>query len=282
MQEIRKNLKDHEISGGLGNFRLFYRRHTLYVIKNHENSQCNWQNFQASFCNNGIKEKSQKSCNGFLQISSKGEVYTTMKNTYNKIAPHFDATRQKTWKEVEIFIDSQPKGTLILDLASGTGRHSLYAKNHRLNPVAGDFSISQLRTLRKKDKTIPLVMLDLTALPFRPDTFESIICIAAIHHLETEKERIAALKEAEQILKPQSPILISAWAHDQPRFKNNPPDIHHTWDKKHPRFYHLFKTGELEGISKKANLQPVKSFRIKDNIYVHSRKTKQTTGADTT
>ncbi len=210
------------------------------------------------------------------------EIRKNLKETYNKIAPHFDATRQKTWKEVEEFIDSQPKNTLLLDLASGTGRHTLHAKNRSLNPIAGDFSISQLRILAKKDKTIPLVLLDLTALPFRPNTFESIICIAAIHHLETEKERITALKEAEQILKPQSPILISVWAHDQPRFKNKPPDIHHTWDKKHPRFYHLFKTGELEGISKRADLQPVKSCRIKDNIYVHSRKTKQTTGANTT
>ncbi|MEA3343939.1 MAG: class I SAM-dependent methyltransferase [archaeon] len=253
MQEIRKNLKDLEILRSTRNFKLFYRRHTLYAIKNHENSQCDWRNLQA--------------------FSSMGEVYTTVKNTYNKIAPHFDATRQKTWKEVEKFIDSQPKGTLLLDLASGTGRHALYAENQGLNPVAGDFSISQLRQLRKKDKPIPLIILDLLNLPFKNHTFDSVIYIAAIHHLETEKSRIESLREADRILKPGSDLLVSAWALDQSRFKNKATygDIHYLWDKKYPRFYHLFRAKELDDIVKKADISVVDSYRIKDNIYVRSR-----------
>lgn len=210
------------------------------------------------------------------------EIRKNLKETYNKIAEHFDATRKNPWPKVEQFIKKQQKDTHLLDLGAGTGRHSISAKNHNLNPIAGDFSISQLRKLKEKDKTIPLVLLDLTALPFRSDTFESIIYIAAIHHLETEKKRINSLKETERILKPQSPILISAWAHDQPRFKNTHADIHHTWDKKHPRFYHLFKESELKDISKKANLHIITSCREKDNIYVHSLKRKRTSGANTT
>ncbi|RLG14545.1 MAG: hypothetical protein DRN71_02960 [Candidatus Nanohalarchaeota archaeon] len=210
------------------------------------------------------------------------EIRKNLKKTYNKIAPQFDATRKNPWPKVEQFIKEQSKDSLILDLGAGTGRHSISAKTHNLNPIAGDFSISQLLQIKKKDKTIPLVLLDLTALPFRPDTFDTIIYIAAIHHLETEKKRISSLKETERILKPQSPLLTSAWAHDQPRFKNKPADIYHTWDKKHPRFYHLFKENELKAISKKANLHIITSCRIKDNIYIHSLKRKRTIGAKTT
>ncbi len=183
------------------------------------------------------------------------KIRSKLKETYNTISRHFDCTRKSAWADVGRFINNEKKGSLILDLASGTGRHSVYAKSVGLKPIAGDFSISQLREIKKKDPSIPLVMLDLLALPFKSDTFSSIIFIAAIHHMETEKKRIHSLSESSRVLKPGSSILVSAWALDQPRFRNKPlksGDICLTWDKKYPRFYHLFKAEELETIAKKS------------------------------
>ncbi len=211
------------------------------------------------------------------------EIRKNLKSTYNKIAKHFDATRKKPWSKVDEFIKEQRKGTLVLDLASGTGRHSICAKKENLYPIAGDFSISQLLEIRKKDKTIPLLMLDIAALPFKSNIFDSIVYIAAIHHLETEKERIISLEETGRVLTSEGTMLVSAWAHDQPRFENMSQDVHYTWDKKYPRFYHLFKEGELKDISKKAGFHIIESCRVKDNIYtcVHSFKRKRTSGANT-
>lgn len=202
------------------------------------------------------------------------KIRSRLKETYNKISSHFDSTRKSAWTDVRHFLDTEEKGSLILDLASGTGRHSVYAKSVGLKPIAGDFSISQLREIKKKDSTIPAVMLDLLVLPFKSGTFSSIIIIAAIHHLETEKKRINSLKEASGVLKQGSSILVSAWALDQPRFKNTPTkdgDICLTWDKKYPRYYHLFKEGELVGLAKKAGLTTINSFRSGDNFYVITR-----------
>lgn len=212
------------------------------------------------------------------------KIRSTLKETYNTISSHFDSTRKSAWSDVRHFLDTQKKGSFILDLASGTGRHSVYARKAGLEPIAGDFSISQLREIRKKDKSIPLVMLDLLSLPFKSSTFDSIIFIAAIHHLETEKKRIHSLKESSRVSKLGSSILVSAWALDQPRFKNKPAkdgDIFLTWDNKYPRFYHLFRDRELCGLAEKSGLEVIDSFRSQDNYYILGRKSKNTNGEET-
>jgi len=212
------------------------------------------------------------------------KIRSSLKKTYNTISLHFDSTRKSSWSDVERFIDKDTRGSLILDLASGTGRHSVYAKKSDLKPVAGDFSISQLREIKKKDPSIPVIMLDLLSLPFKEKTFDSIICIAAIHHLETEKKRIHSLEESFRILKRGGSILVSAWALDQPRFRNKHTkdgDIMLAWDKKYPRFYHLFREGELKSIAGKSGLQVIDSFRSQDNYYILGRKSKNTIGEDT-
>ncbi|MCK4859689.1 MAG: class I SAM-dependent methyltransferase [Candidatus Omnitrophica bacterium] len=203
------------------------------------------------------------------------EIRESLKMTYNKIAAHFDATRKKTWGDVEEFIKEQPVNAVMLDLGAGTGRHALYAKKEGLKPVAGDFSLGQLRELRKKDKTIPLVVLDTLNLPFKSHSFDSVIYIAAIHHLESEDERIKSLKEAGRVLKRECLMLVSAWALEQARFKDvasDKGDVHYMWDGKYPRFYHLFRERELEVISKKAGFHVVSVWRVKDNIYVRLRR----------
>lgn len=205
------------------------------------------------------------------------QIRENLKNTYNLIASHFDATRKKPWPPVEKFIDNQSENTLLLDLAAGTGRHAVYAKKQGLNSIAGDFSISQLQEIKKKDSTIPRVLLDITDIPFKNNTFDSIIYIAALHHLDLEQKRIQSLKEATRILKTNQTILISVWALDQPRFKKKTTadgDIHYTWDNRYPRFYHLFRVDELKDLAEKANLTIISSTRVKDNIYVVARKVK--------
>jgi len=212
------------------------------------------------------------------------KIRSSLKETYNTISSHFDSTRKSAWSDVEHFISREKKNSLILDLASGTGRHSVYSKSVGMKTIAGDFSISQLREIKKKDSSILVVMLDLLSLPFKENTFDSIICIAAIHHLETEKKRIHSLEESSHVLKRSGSILVSAWALDQPRFKNKPAkdgDIMLTWDKKYPRFYHLFREGELKSIAEKSGLQVIDSFRSEDNYYILGRKSKNTIGEDT-
>ncbi|MEA2004614.1 MAG: methyltransferase domain-containing protein, partial [archaeon] len=112
-------------------------------------------------------------------------------------------------------------------------------------------------------------------LPLKPASFDNVLFIAAIHHLPTEKERIESLKEMMRVMKPQGLALVSAWAFDQPRFKDiseEKRDVIVKWDKMYDRFYHLFCKGELEDICRKAGFDIISSFRAQDNYYVRISK----------
>ena len=194
-----------------------------------------------------------------------------LKYTYNQIAKHFDKTRYKIWNEIDLLLDSIPKKSKILDLAAGSGRHTIHAKKKGFTVFASDFSQKQLLTIRKKDKNIPLVISDIEQNPFKNDTFDAIMYIATIHHLQTKKERINSLIEAKRILKKDGLILISAWSIDSPKFKKEnmkKQDVILNWDNKHPRFYHLFKEGELEQLVKLSKLQIIKTKNTDWNYWV--------------
>ena len=198
-----------------------------------------------------------------------------LKQTYNKIAAHFDKTRYKIWDEINLLLTQLPKKSKILDLAAGSGRHAIYAKNKGFDVYCSDFSQKQLKTIKNKDKNIPLIISDLEQNPFKNNTFNAIMYIAAIHHLQTEEKRINSLKKAKQMLKKEGLILISAWSINAPKFKKENiknQDVILQWNKKHPRFYHLFIENELEQLVKKAGLTIIKSLNTNWNFWVLAKK----------
>ena len=198
-----------------------------------------------------------------------------LKQTYNKIAEDFDKTRYKIWDEINLLLTQLPKKSKILDLAAGSGRHAIYAKCKGFDVYCSDFSQKQLKTIKNKDETIPLIISDLEQNPFQSNTFDAIMYIAAIHHLQTEEKRINSLINAKKILKKDGLILVSAWSINAPKFKKENiknQDIILQWNKKHPRFYHLFIENELEQLVKKAGFTILESKNTDWNFWVLAKK----------
>ncbi|VVB59133.1 Ubiquinone/menaquinone biosynthesis C-methyltransferase UbiE [uncultured archaeon] len=206
-----------------------------------------------------------------------------VKSDYDKFAEEFSRTREQPWKEVSDFLETLPKNSQILDIGCGNGRHLIEAKKRGLNAVGLDISKNLLKIAKKKTGA-HLVLGNALALPFRDRTFDNSICIAVVHHFGTqssqklaerhdfkdEKDRIQALKEAARVSK--SAILISVWAFEQKNFaKRKSQDIQLEWNKKFPRFYHLFKEGELDALAKKAGLKVKKSWREGNNYWAKIR-----------
>ena len=198
-----------------------------------------------------------------------------LKNTYNKIAEHFDATRQNIWKETNMLFKKLKENSLVLDLAAGTGRHALCAKKKGHNCICSDFSQKQILQARKKDPKMSCIISDILKNPVKKETFDAILYIAAIHHIKTEKERIESLIEAKRSLKHDGLILVSAWSLNAPKFKKekiNKKDVILAWDKKYPRYYHLFSLGELEKLVKKAGLNVIETKKTNSNFWVLAKK----------
>lgn len=189
-----------------------------------------------------------------------------LKADYDKFAEQFSKTRQKPWKEVIEFLDTLPKNSRVLDIGCGNGRHIIEAEKRGLKAVGIDISRNLLKIAKRKTKS-PLILGNALALPFKGRAFDSSICIAVVHHFGTEKERIQALKEAARVT--NSAILVSVWAFEQEKFaRRKSQDIQLGWNKKFPRFYHLFREGELEALVKKAGLKAKKAWREGNNYWV--------------
>ncbi len=199
------------------------------------------------------------------------QIKKEIRDTYDIISDHFSSTRGYLWKECTDFIDNSPKSSKFLDIGCGNGRNIFYAIKQNHNITGCDISSRLLSIIHTQQENIPLFQCDAVSLPLKTNSFDRILFIATIHHLPSEKERIKSLKEIKRILKAEGKALISAWAIDQPKFKDiktKDGDITLKWNNTYDRFFHLFKKGELEILCKKANLSIISAFSEKNNYYI--------------
>lgn len=197
-----------------------------------------------------------------------GQEYAMLKAAkadYDKFAEEFSKTRSAPWKEVSDFLEELPKSAKIIDIGCGNGRHLIEAKKRGLNVIGVDISRNLLKIAKKKTGA-PLVLGNALALPFKESAFDNSMCIAVVHHFKTESERASCLKEIAHIT--QNSSLVSVWAFEQEKFANRKsPDIQLGWNNEHPRFYHLFREGELEELIGRAGLKPEKVWRSANNYW---------------
>lgn len=141
-----------------------------------------------------------------------------VRSTYDSIAHDFSNTRYKRWPKVDKYLKSMPPGTLCLDVGCGNGK---YLDNHLTFTIGCDISVNLLLICRQRG--FEVVQCDMTRLPFRDDLFDSLISVAALHHVVTAKRREECLKDQVKLLEPQNgTMLIQVWAFEQELDDNNP------------------------------------------------------------
>ena len=173
-----------------------------------------------------------------------------IKEVYNKIANHFDRTRQRVWGSVREFMDRLPYGSSVLDAGCGNGKNMLYRAG--LDICGVDVSEEQIRICLKKNLNVKLGSI--TQLDYADCAFDSIICIATYHHLSSTSTRSAALNEMYRVLRPGGTVLLTVWAQEQgpdSSFHFTQSDEMVPWTSKddgntYLRYYHIYSCGELE------------------------------------
>ena len=196
------------------------------------------------------------------------EIY--VKNIYNRIAKQFDSTRYRPWTCVEKFLGDLDNQSLVGDIGCGNGKNMLFEKND-LNFKGCDFS-NQLVQLGCA-KGLDIVYGNILDIPYPNNYFDNIICIAVLHHISKEEDRIKAINELIRVTKPGGRILILVWAMKQDpdsKIKFGKQDIYLDWKDKHKnilgqRYYHIFMENELESLIPD-NVKLNKSFYEKGNF----------------
>lgn len=159
-------------------------------------------------------------------------VYVT--NFYNSNAKSFNDTRYLPWPIVKTFINNLSPHTTICDIGCGNGKNQF---RNDLNWHSCDSS----KELCKFVKNATLA--DCTSLPYNSLCFDSIICIAVLHHLSTYTRRLQALREIKRTLKANGTALISVWAAQE---KYGIGDQLVSWNHKQmQRYIHFFTYTEV-------------------------------------
>lgn len=194
-----------------------------------------------------------------------------VQTTYNSIATHFSQTRHSQWPKIQSFIAKLPSFALVHDAGSGNGKNGC-----GYFCVSSDSSINLLTCLnnRTHNQILPLnttfsprfndpICASIHNLPFRP-MFDAALCIAVLHHLSSHQRRIESLRSLANSLVSGGRLLVLVWALEQTR-KFDSQDVLVPWtcgDVVHQRYYHLFKSGELEAVVVEAG-----GMRILDSGY---------------
>ncbi|NHJ48475.1 MAG: class I SAM-dependent methyltransferase [Asgard group archaeon] len=209
-------------------------------------------------------------------------------SNYDEIAESFSSKRSYPWTEVIDFVNSLPKEfNRVLDLGCGNGRHSRVVLEKSFETFASDISYKILSVaknthLKENYSSLSgLINADALDLPFRLNTFDCIIVIAVIHHLDTHKKRMRILHEIYRTLKQNGIAFICCWMREHPRFSREDlsesvtkgeKDILVPWTlptgEKLMRYYYLFDQEELHDMVKQIGFNIKQSFTSNDNLFL--------------
>lgn len=209
---------------------------------------------------------------------------------YEQIASHFSSTRYQAWPIVKSYMQSQVPGSIGIDVGCGNGKY--LAVNRDVFIVGSDRS-SNLVKIATQHQPHAAVVADTLALPHQPGRFDFAICIAVIHHLSTPERRQEAIKSVLECLKDGGTALIYVWALEQKSSRRgwdegHEQDVMVPWvmktgkknpnedgsiEKTYQRYYHLYRSGELEQDIAAIGGEAIESGYEKDNWWSICRRT---------
>lgn len=199
------------------------------------------------------------------------------RKVWTAIAASFDRTRTRPWPHVLRFLQGLPKGSRVLDLMAGNGRHarSIVDAGHRA--VAVDWSQPLCAILRGKVAGADVVLGDATALPLADASMDACVYVAGLHGIPSPQGRDASLRELRRVLKPGGQAQLTVWSRDAPKFAGLPPgivDVDVPWKgdgHQQVRTYHLYGTASLRAACESAgwrveSIEPVDVAAPRDNL----------------
>jgi len=170
---------------------------------------------------------------------------SNVEKVYNYIAKDFDTTRHKVWPSVSKFLDSLPKDSKILEVGCGNGKNMLYRKDLKFTGI--DLSEEMIKIC--KSKGLHVYKANMLELPFLNRSFDYVISVASLHHLDSTEKRIKALNEMLRVLNDDGKLFVQVWANNGTLKEQDQMVPFKPKDGKGEtqyRYYHLYNELELE------------------------------------
>lgn len=170
------------------------------------------------------------------------QIHTRIQGAYDQIAPHY-AARNSEMRDDLInlaapFLEMMDKPAHVLDLGCGAGRDMAWLETQGAYVVGADLSTGMLAHARQLVRG-PLVQADMLMLPFPPERFNGVWCMASLLHLP-KAESHSALTEIKRVLIPGGALSLGLQEGEGETWEANP--YHGTTE----RFFSRYQLHEVE------------------------------------
>lgn len=130
---------------------------------------------------------------------------------YENNCQKFSDTRYCLWDVVRDFGKEFQENSYVLDAGCGNGKNIRYFQD-KCNIIGIDKCHGLINICKERNYNVKQCVIENIEYP--DNVFDYIMCIAVIHHLDTEELRIKALQEMVRVLKPGGKLLVTAWAYE--------------------------------------------------------------------
>jgi ubiquinone/menaquinone biosynthesis C-methylase UbiE len=122
------------------------------------------------------------------------------------------ADQNPTERQVQFVKDTLKPQGLILDLACGTGRHTIPLSKEGYDIVGLDISPNLLKIAKTRRGSVQLVRADMRRLPFKPGAFAAAVSIdTSLGYLPSGKDDLQALTELQKTLRQEGILILDVF-----------------------------------------------------------------------
>jgi len=176
---------------------------------------------------------------------------------YETHAQAFSATRFCLWDAVRDFGNKFSKKDIVLDAGCGNGKNMKYFQK-KCTIQGFDKSANLVSICREKGFQVREG--DVLSIPFPSEMFNYILCIAVIHHLDSEDKHLQAIHELMRCLRPGGSCFITLWAFESDEYSkkknfirgHNLIPFHH---KQNMRYYYIYDELMLQNLLTKVQYE---------------------------
>ena len=170
----------------------------------------------------------------------------SMETVYSKIAYDFDRTRRTIWPCVQRFYKEYVNpNQRILDAGCGNGKNVIADRSIQYELF--DITDAFLHISSSKHPKANFTKGSVVQLPYRKKSFDIVLCVAVLHHIQNAQQRRAALQQLCDIA--QHCVFGTVWAFEQNKYESQ--DVLIPWTinstkQVYNRYYHLYSKEEIE------------------------------------
>lgn len=146
------------------------------------------------------------------------------------------ADKNQTQRQTQLLKNHLNPSGIVLDLACGTGRHTLTLQAEGFDMVGLDVSAKLLQIAKQRYPAVQVIRGDLRFLPFKSEAFVAVVSMdTSLGYLPTQEDDLQSLAEARRVLTQGGVLVVDVF--NRERLSQKYSESHTSDWMEYPSFY---------------------------------------------